>query len=739
MFSKEKNLELFFRIVSYSVAVVSLLTLVASGSIGVISAVFFLLLIILAWKLEGSRWQISEKLGVVIIVLLIPIFYLDWWFQLSGFNSRDAFAAANLSRIILILSSIKLLQKKNDRDWVFIYIIAFFEILLAAGVGISPLFLACLLLYLLSSFTTIILFEIRKSSNSVSEKREKQKITQTERNFNKAQLFRLPLTATAILISISLIAIPLFFAFPRVGGAGFGSNMGGLSGFTGFSDSVKLGEIGKLQQNDEIVMRVRLKTDGNQVNSLRWRGIALDTFEGQTWRKTRFQTGENLIKTEGNYFILDNVNDTKKLITQTIYLEPIDTPVLFALARPVALQGNFEFVNKDAEGSLTTARGSFGRISYKVFSDNNLPNEPDLRNDNLQNPSSVNRYLQLPKGLDERIPQLTKQIINEAGATNRFEQAQAVEKYLQNSFGYTLDLKASGKDPLADFLFNIREGHCEYFASALAIMLRTQGIATRVVNGFQSGEFNETADVYVVRQRNAHSWVEVYFPKTKTWVPFDATPAAGQSLSEESVGFTAKLSKTMEALETFWIQYVVSYDNNEQRSLFMSIRSSLSDFQDRFAVWLESAQKSLIAWWQEVRGEKGLGASLIAIGSGIAYILGSLLGILGLVSLWRKLKKLELWKRLRLSLQWKKEISVVEFYQRMQKVLAKQGLIRESHQTPLEFAFELKMPQAIRITEKYNEVRFGEKNISKEEAREIDDWLKDLETTTSHEENTKKI
>lgn len=727
MFSKEKNLETFFQLISYGVVIIALITLLASGSIGLFSSIIFVILAALAWNLENSHWQISEKLGVVLIILIVPIFYADWKYNFSGFSSRDTFTAGNLSRLILVLSSIKLLQKKSDRDWIFIYLITFFEILLAAGIGISPLFLACLLLYLLSAFTAIVLFEIRKSSNSVLEKREKQNIANSQKSFNKSQLFKLPITATFILFGIILIAVPLFFAFPRVGGAGFGSDMSGLSGFTGFADSVKLGEIGRLQQNDEVVMRIRLKAEGNRIDSLRWRGITLDTFEGQTWRKTRFQNNENLVKTEGNYFILDKANDVNKLITQTIYLEPIDTPVLFSLTRPVALQGNFEFISKDIDGSLTTTRRGFGRVSYKVFSDNNLPNDQELQSDNQINPSSVNRFLQLPKELDQRISQLTKEIISNSGAKNRFEQAKAVENYLQNNYGYTLDLKAGGDDPLADFLFNVREGHCEYFASALAIMLRTQGIATRVVNGFQSGEYNETADVYVVKQKNAHSWVEVYFPKTKTWVPFDATPAAGQSSQEQSTGLLGKISKVMEALETFWIQYVVSYDNNEQKTLFNSIRTNLSDFQDSLSVWFQMLQERIFEWWKEVRGEKGLESSLIAIGIGIGYILGSILGILGLVWIWRKFRKIEIWKRLVMVFRWKKETSVIEFYQRMQKVLEKRGHKRPSDQTPLEFAFALNMPQAIKITEKYNEVRFGEKNLSKDEAIELEIWLKDLE------------
>lgn len=728
MFADEEKLELFFQVISYGVAITALLTLVASGSIGILGAIFFLLIVVLSWYLEGSKWQISEKLGVVIIIFAIPIFYLEWKYNFSGFSSRDTFTAGNLSRLILVLSSIKLLQKKSDRDWVFIYLISFFEVLLAAGVGISPLFLVFLLIYLLSSFTAIILFEIRKSANLVLQKAEKQKLSLNSGYFNKSKLFRLPFTASIILIFIAIIAVPLFFAFPRVGGAGFGSGLGGLTGFTGFSDSVKLGEIGRLQQNNEIVMRVRVeKPDGIKIKDLRWRGVALDSFEAQIWRKSRFQYNEPFVKTERDIFIVDSAKDTNQIITQTIYLEPIDSPVLFTLARPVALQGNFTVVNKDAEGSLSTSRANMGRVSYKAYSDNVLPSEEELKNDNVQYQVTAKRYLQLPEALDDRIPQLTKQIIDNSGARNRFEQVKAVEKYLQTSFGYTLDLKAGGKDPLADFLFNIREGHCEYFATSLAIMLRTQGIATRIVNGFQTGEYNETAGVYVVRQKDAHSWVEVYFPKEKVWIPFDATPAAGQFAGNSSGSFLDQLNKYVEAMETFWIQYIVSYDNQEQRSLFITLRKLMSELQTTISIWFDSLQERVFIWWQEVRGEKGFEVSVWAIAWGIGYLIAGISGLFIIIWLIRKLIRLKLWERLNQLIKLRKETSIVEFYQRMQKVFAKKGIKREDHQTPLEFAFALNMPQAVKITEKYNEVRFGEKNLNDDEAQEIEEWLKDLE------------
>jgi protein-glutamine gamma-glutamyltransferase len=726
------ELDKFFRIISYGVALSALFTLFASGSVGIIAALFFLAIVILAWNLENSRWQISEKLGVVIIVLLVPLFFLDWKFNYSGFSSRDSFNAGNLSRLILVLSSVKLLQKKSDRDWVFIYLISFFEILLAAGIGVSPLFIAGLLLYLLLSFISIILFEIRKSSNSVSEKKEKVKPTQSLSKFRQTQLFRLPITAFIILIIISVMAVPLFFAFPRVGGANIGGSLSGLSGFTGFSDSVRLGEIGKLQQNDQVVMRVNLeKKEDVRIRYFRWRGVALDSFDNQIWRRSKIQQLDPILKNERDFFPLDTTKDVSRLIAQTIYLEPIDTPVIFSLSRPVALQGNFSSVTKDLEGSLSVSRTNWGRISYKVFSDPDLPGEEILREDNSAYPKSMGRYLQLPEKLDERIIQLTQQIIADSGAKNRFEQAKAVEDYLQNSYGYTLDLKAGGKEPLSDFLFNVREGHCEYFASALAIMLRTQGIATRLVNGFQSGEYNETAGVYVVRQKDAHSWVEVYFPQEKVWIPFDATPAAGQFSSEGANSFGAKINQLVEALETFWIQYVVNFDNQEQSSLFRKIRNGLVALQLNLSIWLSSAQESLLEWWQDVRGDKGFVGSLRALGIGVIYIALSFLGVFLFVWLGRKIRKLETWKRFILLFQRRKETTAVEFYQRMQKVLGKRGLRREPDQTPLEFAFALDMPEAVKITEKYNGVRFGEKNLSKDEAQEIEDWLKNLEGKNS--------
>src|SRR5437762_9823487 len=128
----------------------------------------------------------------------------------------------------------------------------------------------------------------------------------------------------------------------------------------------------------------------------------------------------------------------------------------------------------------------------------------------------------------------------------------------------------------------------------MAVMLRTQGIASRVVNGFLPGEYNEAARAYTVRQSDAHSWVEVYFPRTNSWVTFDPTPPAGRTARVRS-GLAGALSKYAEALELMWFQYVVGYDKQEQRSLVSSVRKELGDLQRGSITKLDRARATLLS------------------------------------------------------------------------------------------------------------------------------------------------
>jgi protein-glutamine gamma-glutamyltransferase len=723
MLHKNISFNTYFKLLSFVVVFSGLFSLFVSGSIGVLSAIFFLVVLIIAWFLENSRWQISERIALGMIFLAIPIFYLDWKFQLFG-GEREQLAVSSLSRLILTLGAIKLLQRKADRDWIFLYIIAFFEILLAAGVSISPTYIASLALFLLFSVLAIIAFEIKKTSYSI---KNSQTSSLTDPVLPIKIISRLPFVAVLLLLAILIFAIPTFFFLPRFTGAGMGSNFGNSHSLTGFSDRVTLGDIGKIQQSDEIVMRVKVDNPLNvQIQNPRWRGVALDQFDNKTWTKTVIMP-EILTKENNSFFRLNTAKTDANLVTQTVYLESVETSVLFNLSKPIQVFANYLSITKDKEDSYTIAGSDAGITSYKIISDVTSPKISDLKSENpALSDDFEKRYVQLPK-IDSKISVKAKEIIEQAKASNRYDKAKAVETYLQNNFAYTLDLKVGTDEPIADFLFNIKSGHCEYFATSMAVMLRTQGIASRIVNGFQQGEYNETADVFVVKQRNAHSWVEVYFPEKDAWITFDPTPFAGQNSPVADATFSSQISKYLEGLESIWIQYFVSYDKEEQRSLAKNFRNKFSEYQVKASVWLIEIQNSLIAWWKDISGEQGFEARIYAIIYAVGIILTTGLAIV--ISIWfgRGIWRLRFWRKLWSRLSRKPQTPIIEFYQRMIIALDRKGYKRELSQTPLEFALSLNMSEAVKITEHYNRVRFGEKSLSGDEQNEIESWLISLE------------
>jgi hypothetical protein len=322
--------------------------------------------------------------------------------------------------------------------------------------------------------------------------------------------------------------------------------------------------------------------------------------------------------------------------------------------------------------------------------------------------------LQLPASLDQRIEALANAIVVNAHARNRYDEAKAIEAHLQQEFGYSLQMRAGGPDPLADFLFHVKTGHCEYFSTAMAVMLRTRGIAARVVNGFLPGEYNDAAGAYTVRQSDAHSWVEAYFPDTQTWVTFDPTPAAGKA-EPVSVGIAAQLGKYAEALELFWFQYVVGYDQQEQRSLAASVSAHVNQYRG----WLERLVASLR------RTISLYGSTLALTGFTIAAVL---------LVLFVALRARRFGWRWALSFKRQRErteTSAVVFYQRLMALLERQGIERNPDLTPLEFATGLGLQLALQITRAYNRVRFGGQELSPVELREIEKTLNELERNTT--------
>src|SRR5437764_10356273 len=123
----------YFRASSYAMVACGAMALAVTGGIGVGLAAAFLLLLVAAWNLEGTRWQLSERIGLVIVLLSLPLFYFDWNYQIGAGTARERVGVAALAHLIIFLSAVKIFQNKADRDWVFLYLISFFEVLLPAG------------------------------------------------------------------------------------------------------------------------------------------------------------------------------------------------------------------------------------------------------------------------------------------------------------------------------------------------------------------------------------------------------------------------------------------------------------------------------------------------------------------------------------------------------------------------------------------------------------------------------
>src|SRR5689334_3359293 len=712
------NFFTYFRAFSYAMIGVAMLALVLAGGLDYVLAFVFLIVMIVSWRLEGSRWQLPERIGLGIVLLSIPLFYFDWHVQKNMGEPVERLGVTALAHLIVFLSAVKLLQVKKDRDWVFLYLISFFEVLLAAGLSFSPVFLGTLTLYLLCGLSAVTAFEIQKARRSLPPTETRLLVPPDSRVFKKSGLrswrtteaARLPVVAVALLILIFVLALPLFLIAPRSGAAALTRNGGPSTNFIGFSENVTLGQIGTLKQNDAIVMRVRVE-DAQPQRELRWRGVALDEFTGFGWRKSPQARQLDVIAERAGFFKVDTTEALHRLTTQTFFLEPLESPVLFAAPRVVAIQGDLPWVRVDEEGSIQTRRHDYERIIYKALSDTNEPRMDQLRSDLRPLPLPYYRYLQLPERLDPRIGPLATTIILHANASNRYDAAKAIESYLQREYAYSFDMKATGPEPVADFLFNVKAGHCEYFASAMVLLLRTHGIAARLVNGFLPGEYNDAAGAYTVRQQDAHSWVEVYFPETRSWVTFDPTPPAGRT-EPVRTGLTGQLQKYGEAIELLWFQYVVGYDKQEQRSLATSIQRSVFDY-GRMASNILSTFSSY------------LNGNVLAVVAGVTAFALTLLLAFFSKRIWR-------WTRAGLvrATADGRAYSNIQFYERLVSLMEQRGVSRDKHLTPLEFANTLRSNDVMVITRAYNRVRFGGEKLSATERKEVERALFALEGTT---------
>ncbi|MCI0485460.1 MAG: DUF3488 and transglutaminase-like domain-containing protein [Blastocatellia bacterium] len=761
------GLSSYYKFTSYALVATSFAAMALTGELDGISVVVYPVILGLCFYRDArgaARRPIRAWVWRSLALAYIPFFFLD----VAIFSDK----ILALVHLTLFASSVKLFDEKRDRDWVFLYVVAFFQMLLAAGLTFDTTFVASLILFLFFFISTLAAFEIRRTRREAArideevitfskKKRERRFLPFRSKDARPRPPGRVRYLVGASLAQVVMVAaltLPFFFLIPRFGGGGVARGWGEGQSLTGFSERVELGDVAQIKESNRVVMRVELASRPGRF--LRWRGIALDHYDGRVWsardsQKRKTSLGQDLRvsgeswRSDDKFDRLHQISEGRSngpFLEQRIVLEPVKTNILFAAQRLRQLRGPISQVSiirdttrKVGEDSASVYADSLrGRVPYRAFSDITVPSEEELRAEALEGYPEIVRsfYLQTPR-LDPRIERLARDIVRDADARTPYDKARAIEQYLKTRFGYTLNLKPAKADPLAEFLFDLREGHCEYFATAMTIMLRTLGIPARIVNGFQMGEYNDVSDFYTVRDRDAHSWVEVYFPQSESWVEFDPTPAAGINNYSQG-GLLGGLWKYMEALEVLWLDYVVTLDSDEQASLLVEIQQQLLSIKDRVAAYYVDAKewlKSVFASY--LRRDRNWS---VTDALRLVSVLGSfLLASFALYVVVSHLKRRRLeptgygpwWHRLFILLTWRRagrdhRKSAVLFYERMLAIAAHAGMVKPPDQTPVEFAALSGFDQVREITNLYNRVRFGGARLTEGEADRIANLLAEL-------------
>lgn len=658
----------------------SLLGLVASGFLALAGSGYldrptlvltFLGLLARALAIAGvARLRFTPRQATIAALLYLAFLPADYYWISREFLTATVHG-------VCFLAVIKVLTADTTRDYGFTGVISFLELIAAALLSDQSGFIAYLILYILFAVAAFTSGQIHYSLQNAAE--SKFRIEETPRG-------RLPLRIASIAggatVAIVLMTIGLFFAVPRTARA-TARYLPGQRRMTGFSNVVDLGGFGGIAKDNRPVMHVRAYSQ-SQAQSLppdaRWLGATLSRFDGRRWSEPP-APGAEIPAAPG----IATVAERSQLSRRDGHRVMYSVDVASAGNGTLFLTGIPEFLNIDTRAVLGMPSGAFRvltppraplRYQVSAFLGRRLPEQLA--------PAQRNRYLQFPP-LDTRILALAREW---AGDGPPLAQAQRIQSHLQHDFRYVLDgPPAPVTDPLADFLFVRKEGYCEYFASAMAVMLRSRGIPARVATGFLGGFYNDVTHTTVIRASDAHAWVEAYIAPADdepgVWTTFDPTPV-GTGVGPSPL--VSRLSMYMEAADDVWREWVISYDLGHQAI-------ALAQFE---TAWRRAFRPRA---WNGISGLTGwlLGA-LCAIGLG--WIFGPRLW-----GIWKRRSHL---KRIVRSGGEPADASIL--YGQLLDRLARRGFVKPESATPLEFAAQLPVAErriARPFTELYNSLRFG--------------------------------
>ncbi len=703
---------------------------------------------------RNPRWGLPRDLANVLGLGTIGL--LLWEYM-----SDETQLIRHLGHWLICLHLIKyFLPKTSEDDW-FLFLAGLTEVLIGSVTNLGDMVGVWIFAWAMLAVWVLGLFflerEIRRFRSSPSSGKAVV-VPETDRPYRG--LFNIPyLAATLRVLALTLVSGGFFFLLlPRQAGATRSrSPVTTTKHLAGFDNEVKLGQLGEILENDSVVMSVEFTDEKRRPiqppSEPLFRGVTLIGYKNGRWHRS----SERITNTVVSLKPVPNSGASRRtVIRQIVKLEPSDAPTLFAL-RPVldlsSVSRLAPFLNP-LDGTIFKS-DSRGGYDYEVLSDTdqNAPQESE----EVPHEVRLKSYLAFPEPLKGRLRDFALPLLEKVpgqGIEALTARARALEAYLRDSgeFRYTLEMNVvdPGLDPVEDFLIKRKMGHCEYFASALALLLRSVGIPSRLVNGFKGGDWNQVTGSMNVRQKHAHSWVEAYVGKVASvgkdggdlalWITLDPTPAADRDESVAQVGGVASTVRPFtDIIRHIWVFYILGYDSARQnRLLYAPIRLTAQKVRDSYATiwgWTKSVFKRLFRF-QSI-------SSFISIkGFLVTFLVLFPLAVLG---------KLLAWAGKRLLCWWRGPTDEASgpsagilFYRRMAQMLETYELSRAAVETQKEFAVRASRFLTGRreptdgaasvppkIVDAYYQVRFGHHQLDPETLRELEGDLDLLERQLS--------
>jgi transglutaminase-like putative cysteine protease len=645
--------------------------------------------------------------------------------------SQDLLPAGIHFLILLMVN--KLLTLQVRKDFLYLYAISLLELLAAAVLTVDLWYAAVFITYLLAAIWTLLLYHLR------TEAEERRAVLAPAATGSPRQpghqadpvhepgpiTARFFWTTNGIAAGAFCVTLAIFFVTPRIGAGFFSKNRMEQIRTSGFSEQVDLGVIGTIKLSQSVVMRVEFPDQqGPPPAGLYFRGAAYDRYNGRSWvnslarRRVLERTQEGFLTTQGQ--VNSRIQGSQAGFRQEILIEALDTTALFGVSFVDSVMGNFSMVQVDGMGGLSLPYPPSRRFQYSVRStpDRLLDEERQLVS--LTYPDDVSGiFLQLPN-LSPRVGDLARDVTSRARTP--YEKVIAVERHLREAYQYSLDVgTAVPLSPLEEFLFTRKTGYCEHYATAMVIMLRSLGIPARLTTGFLPGEWNDFGRYYTIRQRDAHAWVEVFFPRSG-WVTFDPTPAVPPAVSDQAL---TAATKVLDSIRLKWDRLIIRYSFRDQVAVAQGIRAR----SDRIREQAWELLTTLVRWPATLRS--GIGRAFRATEWVLVGGLLTGLGILALVAVawpWIRGKTAHRHPGLPTA----RQASAVRFYSRMLKILEGYGVRKAPGTTALEFSrlVALQWGEASHyvepLTDLYCRVRFGQAPLPPEELQRAEALLSGL-------------